>query len=278
VISTSRVRRLAATALIGALLSPALHGCTNTDDEPAGAQPCPAWTAPSEGVDAPADAAPDGGGLRIIEQGYTQLGRLNHLISIGAIVENTSAQAAYRTRVTFDFFDAKKQSLAPATRFFTLEIPIILPGQRIPIATWGYVVFNDTTGRPNTITDLQITLGETRWIAAADSPPQITTKLDKIGRDEFESSSGHFTYSADIRSCRELHTRGVVIVFRNSVGDLIGGALEPHRRTETCASGTHQHYENSYALPELVDTSRSEVYPYCDPLPPGPRLPDGPVN
>jgi hypothetical protein len=149
----SRARRLAATALIGALLAPALHGCTSTDDEAASAQPCPTWTAPPEGTDAPADAAPDGGGLRIIEQGYTQLGARSELISIGAIVENTSTQAAYRTRVTFDFFDAKKQSLAPKRgQFYHLEIPIILPGQRIPLATWGYIREDETTRRPGTVT------------------------------------------------------------------------------------------------------------------------------
>ncbi|SEF35114.1 hypothetical protein SAMN05421837_107743 [Amycolatopsis pretoriensis] len=62
-----------------------------------------------------ADSAPGGGGLRVVEQGA------------GTVVENTSAQFAYRIPVT-----------AGSTR---AEVPLLAPGQRTAVAGAGIVTF-----------------------------------------------------------------------------------------------------------------------------------------
>lgn len=62
-----------------------------------------------------ADAAPGGGGLRVVEQGA------------GTVLENTSAQFAYRIPVT-----------AGSTR---AEVPLLAPGQRTAVAGAGPVTF-----------------------------------------------------------------------------------------------------------------------------------------
>jgi hypothetical protein len=66
-------------------------------------------------VPSAADAAPGGGGLRVVEQGA------------GAVLENTSAQFAYLIPVT-----------AGSTR---AEVPLLAPGQRTAVAGAGPVTF-----------------------------------------------------------------------------------------------------------------------------------------
>jgi hypothetical protein len=69
-----------------------------------------------------------------------------------------------------------------------------------------------------------------------------------------------------------------MVLFRDSNGKLLGGEVEVHRGRAACTAGAMADTVYLGAIPDAIDTSRTEVYPYCDPLPPGPRLPDGPVN
>jgi hypothetical protein len=52
-------------------------------------------TTEPEGTEAPANQAPGGGGLQVVDHGYTQVGGNGH-VSLGALVRNTRAEAVRR--------------------------------------------------------------------------------------------------------------------------------------------------------------------------------------
>lgn len=101
-------------------------------------------------------AAAPGGGIHVIEQGFTQ-DPATGAVHLGAVVENTGTTVAYRTIVIFRLFDATHTELSGSGDPLTVEIPIILPGQRNGAGIGTY----RASAR---VTSIEISPGSTTWL------------------------------------------------------------------------------------------------------------------
>jgi hypothetical protein len=253
------------------------------------------WPA-SEGCDIPetvtgktppssAEVAPGGGGVHVLDQGFTQ-SEVDGSVSLGAVVENTSSSVAYRTRVIFELFDDGHHPLpesSPSQSRLTVEIPTILPGQRIGIGN---------SARP---------AGDAR-VAAITAQPDTTIWLarEAIGKDfasvtavylRTERPNPTAAHNVDVHyqetstNCRSLTSREAAVVFHDSGGRIVGGALadpgglvvfrddhgavvggERHLPSSPpCASGARELWVVPLTqAPATAVDSRTEIYPYCD--------------
>jgi hypothetical protein len=108
------------------------------------------------GMSASAVSAPGGGGVQVVEQGFTQ--DPNSAVSLGAVLENTGSSIAYRTQVAFRLFDASHSELPEAgPTKLTVEIPVILPGQRIGTGSGTYSANVQ-------VASIEVGLGATTWV------------------------------------------------------------------------------------------------------------------
>src|SRR3954452_4657177 len=77
------------------------------------------------------------GGIKVVEQGFSQ--GPSGLVSLGAIVENTGSEVARRIPVRFRLFDVAHHELPERKAGdLSVEIPLLLPGQRIGAGTGVY--------------------------------------------------------------------------------------------------------------------------------------------
>lgn len=274
------VRWLAAGA--AAALAVAAGGCDalsgrGVDDQPSA---CAVPTAPPAGTPGPADAAPGGGGLRVVEKGFTQLPDTGPMrlrrnrVSIGAVVENTSAMVAYRARVSLGYTDAHGRPAFPDDQGKpTVEVPVIHPGQRVPVGFVPYVG-DDARGDRITVAEVQVTFETVRWAADDGTFPAVAARPQSLDRDADEPYTGTVVYTTTSDSCRTLTPRGVGVVFRNTAGTVVGGSFWRDEHEQKCEPGRATESTSVFmALAPDVDLAKSEVLPYCDLAPPPPRRP-----
>ena len=274
-----RLRRLAGPLAMMIVGTAGGCGTTTVNADSGHSRVCSVPTVPVGGVTGLAGGAPGGGGLRVVEQGFSQLDPNQRTVSLGAVLENTSALVAYRARVTFSYADASGQSAVMANSpELSLEIPVILPGQRVPVGTWSYVR-KGTHSAAVPIADLRVLLGGLVWLPRDPWFAELSVRPQAIHRLAGDSSSGTVTYSVNSRFCRALTSRGVAMVFRNSAGAIVGGSIDLGSAHQTCAPGTSvSHALVTQSLPADVDESKTEIYPYCDLAPAAAGARDAPIN
>jgi hypothetical protein len=216
---------------------------------------CAVPTAASVKPHGTAGKAPGGGGLRVVEQGFTNL---NSGVSFAAIVENTSTWIAYRTPVTYRFTSRGKPVEQPPSPLNAQEIPIILPGQRIGVATTSVL------SAPHSATTVEVRLGDTTWLtpgqATRDLSPVTTTVVRTDHPNDQYLGYLKITYTNATATCRQLAGRGVVTVVRNQSGTIIGGTLQGS--DDGCSPGTHT--TSPISLLPVPDDTRTQIFPYCD--------------
>src|SRR5262249_45267829 len=138
--------------------------------------PCAVPTALPANPDAPAARAPGGGGLSVVETGFTQtLDGHGKAVSIGATVANSSSMIAYRTRVRLHVLDARAASAVATYSGEALYqvIPVILPGQRIGAAAFTDLLTNPITGVATTVASVQVELDTTQWWSPTEAGPAL---------------------------------------------------------------------------------------------------------
>jgi hypothetical protein len=230
---------------------------------------CIVATPPSTGGVAAASQAPGGGGLRVDDQGFTQVGSGGLTVSLGAVVENTSKRVAYRTRITFRVLDAHHGSAVAAGsgELLTQEIPVIVPGQRLGVGAWTYVR-DAPSGRPVAVAGFQLDLGATQWLTQPGGTGafvQIATRHLSTQRSSVERETGTVRYTAVSAYCRAVVSRGVATVFRDAAGKVDGGSLDLDKSPPQCQPGTSTGSTNAFrSIPPDIDDSKTESYPYCD--------------
>lgn len=205
--------------------------------------------------------------LRVADHGFSQDGSN---VSMGAVVKNTSALVAYRTRVSFTVEasrgDAPKATLKSVRE---TEIPVILPGQQVGVGrglvvSWGQAT-NVTTNLETTHWLPKRTLGTfsqpmTRYRSTSHAPGQPAV----------------VTYSETSRNCRALTDRNTAVIFRDKDDAIVGGAIAaPDGRTTripgqkspsspSCSPGSRTTWMAPGSVPSRADDQRTGVYSYCD--------------
>jgi hypothetical protein len=260
---------LAAVALVGGVVL-----LTSQTKSPAS---CVTPATASSATPASAASAAGGGGLRVTEKGFSQYEPI--LASVGGIVENTSSQVAYRTQITFRLTDATHASAVPekSGELLRLEIPVIRPGEKIPVGTWTYLREAES-GKAVTVADLQIELGTTQWLPAGGFAP-IMAEQPQLTRSSADPQTATIKYALTSDYCSALHARGVAMVFRNSSGKIVGGSFEADRSPSRCQPGDSNESANAQrSVPSGIDETKTQVLTYCDVAPAAAASPGGPVN
>ncbi|MGI5215515.1 hypothetical protein [Plantactinospora sp. CA-290183] len=257
------------------------------DDSPTEEAPCAALpSTPPPGVDAPGGQAPGGGGLRVVESGFTPVagnGDDKPYVSLGAVLENTSTRVAHRTLVSFRPVDGRDAPVATPGNLLTQQIPVILPGQRVVVGGATYLL-EDAAGRPATVARFHLDLGSTRWVTRDDGDlmfAELTARHQRTERFAEATDTGTVHYTVDSGYCRQISSHGVGVVFRNSAGVIVGGSFQTGGSVR-CRPGTSEEsVDPMMGIPPEIDDSRTEAYPYCDPVPGGavdPTASGAPVN
>ena len=220
-----------------------------------------------------------GGALRVVEQGFTQ--DANSAVSIGAVVENTSDKVAYRTKVVFRLFDEAHAELADSGAApLTVEIPVILPGQRIGTGQGTY--------RKPKVSTTEIEVQATTWVAhdALGSFSPVTAVYLRTARfNPRIPTSVDVHYDETSTNCRALTSRTTAVVFRDAMGKIVGGSVaapdlpivfrdeqghdlggEKQRPpSPSCAPGRRETWMvPPTGGPATADDARTGIYPYCD--------------
>jgi hypothetical protein len=233
------------------------------------------------GISASAVSAPGGGGVRVVEQGFTQ--DPNSTVSLGAVLENSGSSVAYRTQVEFRLFDASHSELPEAGPVkLTVEIPIILPGQRIGAGAGTYRA--DVR-----VASVEIVVGATTWVprdAVGHSfSPVGATYLRTTRFNPRSPISVDVRYQETSANCRSLANRGTAVVFRDPTGKVVGGEVgspdtpimfrdeqgndlggEKQRPpSPSCSQGERETWiVPPRGEPVTADDARTAIYPYCD--------------
>ncbi|WP_051367213.1 hypothetical protein [Hamadaea tsunoensis] len=224
-------------------------------------------------------AAPDasGGVITVLEKGFSRQRRTADSgaegVSMGAVVRNTGSRVAYRTRITFQVFDAAHHDVArPRSLQLVQEIPVLMPGERIGVGAFAYVA---GTGQAVSIDVLP---SGTRWI----DPAVLGAYRPVTAAYAGTSSNAPPTVSmtVDSANCRALDSRGGAVVYRAANGTIVGGDEAPLRSAgdQVCRPGTATAFLDATAdAPEQRAAARTEAYAYCD-LEPKPFGADVPWN
>lgn len=255
--------------------------------------PCSAPAEP-KGVTTQAAHAPDGGGLRVVEKGFTQFdGPHGFHVSVGVVLENTSKQLAYRSRVTLRIYDGKRHPAEWGSRGGTVVmVPVLGPGERAGVGT-GTAARNSTIqasngrlldGPPVTVTTLEVQLGEAQWLPPDDKTfARISARHERTEPDSISDEDATIRYVIESEHCRPVSGHGIGIVFRSKTGAIAGGDVDGNMAP--CRPGSETESATAFqSFPPNADLTRTEVYPYCDPFPIGdapglgPRAADAPWN
>lgn len=250
------------------------------DDIPDRQAGCAPADAPPSTPDGTAERAPSGGGLRIAEQGFSQTWPAGR-VTIGALIENTAGQPAYRTRLWFAALDRDGRPAVTDRLGFRQEIPVILPGQRVSL---GAVADVDpaaalTEDKYPVVTRVQIQLTSTRWITAPGDNPLFQPITARV-LDGGNADSTQVSYTVGGADCPGLVHRGTAMVFRAGNGAIIGGALDTAVSGDRCRGLGATQLAHADDIPEAIDGSKTSVSVYCDsaaaPTTPNPTT--GPLN
>ncbi|WP_344133010.1 hypothetical protein [Luedemannella flava] len=225
--------------------------------------------------------APDGGQLRVVETGFSQLPTPNFILApdvvIGAVVENTSTQVAYHTRVRFEMRDAAGKVVPDKAKKSVLvqEIPVILPGEQVPVGASAELVEDlDFTVNLPKVASVHVTPETTLWViqpatearfAAVNAAPTQVTPYDL--NKTADQRSIKITWALTSDYCKPVTNIGAVLLYRSDAGTLLGGVGRARGANDPdqCQPGVSTWFTGVYGLPDGTDPARTQVYQYCDP-------------
>jgi hypothetical protein len=220
--------------------------------------------------------ASDASGIQVVEQGFTQ--SADYRLSIGAVLSNTGRTVAYRTRVSFQAFDPTQRPFDAPT---VVEVPVLLPGQRIGIG-------QDTQMAVGTrVASVRVVPDSTHHLAAGalgSYRPVTATRPRTSHPDPLVAAHVDIHYTDTSTNCGPLLDGAAAVVYRDAHGTIIGGAVDTpgslivyrdgHGVTVAgefhppasgpCEPGTRDMWLTpSGAQPAAADPARTAVYPYC---------------
>ncbi|MGW5050275.1 hypothetical protein [Actinokineospora sp. NPDC004072] len=213
----------------------------------------------------------------MVEQGFSQDG---DVVSVGAVLENTSERVAYRTRVLVRLFDGKRMWLpeegAGEVRR-VVEVPVVGAGGRVGVGVEARPARLHGGARA-VVASFEVELLTTTWVAGA-----ALGAFRVVGADGVRAAGGSVRYREDSPNCRALTSRGAAAVYRDAAGQIVGGTLEPAGalivfrdsagavvggepdppESPPCSPGARTMWIVPTHPPPPA-TARIEVHPYCD--------------
>ncbi|MBW6436478.1 hypothetical protein KZ829_22305 [Actinoplanes hulinensis] len=221
--------------------------------------------------------APGGGELKIVETGFSQIQDGNY-VSVGAVVENSSDRVAFHTRVGFRARTDKGKSALAVNQAYTVEIPIIHPGQRMVIGNvlgLGPRPRLRPGGSNPVVAEAAIDLVQTRWVPVETtaSYPVVTTALDPI----YPPTRNAVIYRlrTESNACGNLTRRGATLIYRDAANRIVGGVFDGQQPSERCAAGNEKTSIGPfYDEPAKADMGKSEAAVLCDVPGAGPKVTD----
>jgi hypothetical protein len=197
--------------------------------------------------------------------------------SVGAIVQNTSADVAYGTIVTFRPLDAKGTDITwPGHEAWkVVRIPVIMPGDRVPVGT-NFSTLENEFHAALSVASVEITMTVTQWWPPDNSVitfSTVRTMDTKIRTEDTESDPipTEVSFRTFSPYCDELAQRGAAVVYRNRTGRIIGGAISWPRSMlggGFCPAGISDEWEVTYTLigtnMDGLPISSIEAAGYCD--------------
>lgn len=213
----------------------------------------------------PASGSVDSAGIRVTEQGFSATDDEFPLVTIGAIVENTTAQVAYRTRLVFDAFDSAGTVVeGPQVNYKVIEVPIIQPGAKVAV---GDIFFAKSRAD---VTRVTITPAVTAWMPPGNRDnglaPITSTVVAGSGK-RADDGSGQFMMTTKGDNCAALVTRGASMVWRDSAGAIVGGSIDSQTKLYACEPGDETPEVSitpKGVIPATADLDRTQVTPLCD--------------
>jgi hypothetical protein len=238
------------------------------------AESCLRPSAPSTANPAPAVQAPGGGGVEVVEQGFTQMvsplpALSGEWVGIGAVLANTSDHVAYRTRLVLRVLDERGNSVLPEpySPFANVEIPLIMPGQHIDVGS-RLPVGEDAAGRSVRVARIEVNLGDTHWLPGAGNQglAQVVTHHQHTERSPRSPTNSSTYYSVESPYCGKLFPRGLSIVFRDATGKVVGGDFDGTGGVLLrCDPGADESQTSTLdVLPPNFDGPKTTVSMYCD--------------
>lgn len=238
-------------ALGNALLALTVAGCTDGGD----GRPTPTPSLTSQ-VPVPGVTAPDGGRLRVTEQGLSQIKDSNGkaMVSFGVILESTSTNwVADDTKLTVTLTDGSGAPVEDQVEHGQYSVYATFPQHRTGLGTQVYV------GAPGA-TRIQVQVGSSTWVPRTD--PRLAEITAADVQTQHKTGSATFSFALTSAYHRTVNGRYVNIIFRDQGGQLIGGAGLDLTRTcdsvppgkSMCSTGT------IYPLPAGTVDSGTEVY------------------
>jgi hypothetical protein len=233
----------------------------NIKTSTSGASMCLLATPRSAG---PADGA---SGIEVVEQGHSRVVGETPWVSMGALLQNTTGQVAYRTEVTFDALGADGRSVIWANHEVakTQVVPVIPPGESVAVGNSLAL----SEGKDGQIS-VRVTIRIGQWLDAGNG----TDGLDKVkttvvaGSGERSSDGlGSVTYLAESPHCAPMTSRGVAMVFRSDTGQIVGGTLYNGPELHVCEPGRHEVTSANTGQPGVpadADLDRTTITVYCD--------------
>ncbi|QKG25106.1 hypothetical protein [Actinomadura verrucosospora] len=266
---------VAAAALLLAFAPPWGGGGTAAQ----GATPSPGPSPQVTAVASPAPKAADGGTVRIVEHGFTELEDASgeHRVSWGLVLENTSRTSAVAVPVTVGILDRGGAQLIGKVSDYARHrsTPYIMPGAR-------YGIGDDTYVKRAGAARLTFRLGAAGWVPPGDPrAPRLTASLVKgklyrvdkrqlflLGdppRAEAHRERRHdltITFRVESGAPGLLPDGHASAVLRDTKGRIVGGTGPADTVTWTrFPPGWSIQRIRSRGVPPAVDVTRIEIYP-----------------
>ena len=244
----------------------------STSGDESASKPC---DIPNSVQEQPASAktAPGGGGIEVADKGFSSSG----LVSMGAVLRNTSDHIAYRTRIMLNVIaviNGLPQGPMQGS-LTTMEIPVMLPGQRVGV---GRPLIN--VNATNKVISADVDVQTTTWLPngalGGFTPP--TDTYESTSRVKVSPPADAVRYTERSTNCRAQFSRRTAVVFRDANGKIVGGDLVPPDgkgnpagspqqppASPSCSPGERSTWIVPLQdIPQNADDKRTELYSYCD--------------
>lgn len=216
-----------------------------------------------------ATQAPDGGVLRVVEQGYSlDANPRASRITYGLLLENTSRnRIAYATAVTVRAVDAAgspQRWLSERQTDIRHTVYAVFPGQRFGIGAEEWTDGGDVAA-------LTVTVEPSTWVPAdqvlqRDPARQRVIRLGSLAATEVRVTAGReptVSFSAS-SGFEERIPVGVTVLWRDGAGRIVGGGTATDVTACPSVAPGHSRYsivaDRIRSVPGTVDAARTEVF------------------